>query len=193
MTKKTTKPSGALFSLTNHEIYLLSVRDDAPDNAQDNAMIITWVVPATLVPDMPRVLVVLSTENLSTEIIGKTGQFCLQMLAEGQHELLGKFGLRSGREEDKLAGHKIERSPGGLALFAGTCGWAECRVLDEMNGGDRMIYLAEVVAQHVDGSRRPLRKVEAFSKLPLKVSMALGEKRLLDGARDRELIRRDFS
>lgn len=189
MTQKTAKPSGALFSLTNHEIYLLSVRD----GERDNAMIITWVVPATLVPDLPRVLVVLSRENFSTEIIGKTGTFCLQMLAEGQHELLGKFGLHSGRDEEKLAGYEIQRSPGGLALLAGTCGWAECRVLDQMDGGDRMIYLAEVVAQHVDGNHRPLRKVEAFSRLPIKVSLALGEKRLLDGVRDRKLIRRDFS
>ena len=173
------------FSLTNHEIYLVGARD----GARDNAMIATWVIPATLATGRMRLVVALSVSNLTTEMIASTGRFALQMLADDQLELLPRLGLPSGRDVDKLAGLSLARTPAGLPVAEGGCGWAECEVVGRLDSGDRVITLADVVAQRDGPGRAPLRKVAAFERLPAEVVAQLRDKQRAAGLRDAELLR----
>ncbi|MCC6747809.1 MAG: flavin reductase [Deltaproteobacteria bacterium] len=176
----------SIFSLTNHEVWAVS----AHHRGLDNAMIATWIVPATLVYDELRLVAVLSVENYTVELLRESGRFAVQMLAEGQHELLPRLGLHSGRAKDKLAGLPLARSPGGLALLEGTCGWAECVVVNAMDSGDRLVFLADVVAQGIHPGRKPLHKRDAFERLSPGQALSLVEKALLDAQRDRKLLKR---
>lgn len=174
--------SDSLFSLTNHELFVVT----AHDGDRRGGQIASWVLPATLVPDRPRAVVLLSPTNHTHDLIRASGRFALNLLAEGQEALVPRFGLRSGRELDKLAGVALDPpSPAGLPLLAGSCGWAECALLDALDGGDRIIHLVEVTAQRVHAGRRPLRKREAFARLPPAEVAALQEKARRDGERDR--------
>jgi flavin reductase (DIM6/NTAB) family NADH-FMN oxidoreductase RutF len=178
--------SESLFSLTNHELHVVTARDGERRGGQ----LASWVLPATLVPDRPRAVVLLSPANHTHDLIRASGRFALSLLAEGQEALVPHFGLRSGRELDKLAGVALDPpSPAGLPLLAGSCGWAECGILDALDAGDRIIYLAEVTAQQVHPGRQPLRKQEALARLPPAEAAALREKARRDGERDRAFQR----
>lgn len=177
----------SIFSLSNHELYVVTARDGARTGGQ----IASWVLPATLAPDRPRAVVLLSPANHTHELVRASGRFALNLLAEGQELLVPHFGLRSGRELDKLAGvPQLPASPAGLPLLEGSCGWAECAILDALDGGDRIVYLAELTSGALFPAREPLRKQQAFARLPAEQVAALREKARRDGERDRERIRR---
>jgi flavin reductase len=175
----------SMFSLTDHEIYVVTARHAERTNGQ----IATWILPGTLVPDRPRLVAVLSPMNFTHGLITASGIFAVSMLAHDQHALVPHFGLHSGRHRDKLAGIDTVDTPSGIPVIAGSCGWAECVIRQEIDGGDRFIYLADVTAQHADPSRAPLRRAAAFAAQPDDVRELLTGKQRIDGERDRELMR----
>jgi flavin reductase (DIM6/NTAB) family NADH-FMN oxidoreductase RutF len=177
---------GSIFSLTDHEIYVVTARHEGRDSGQ----IATWIMPATLVPDRPRVVIVLSPRNFTHGLIAASGRFVLNMLAEEQHAFVPLFGLYSTRDRDKFAGLDIERTPSGIAVPGGSCGWAECRIISAMDLGDRIVYAADVVEQQVHPGTTPLRKRAAFALQPEDIRRRLEEKHRIDGARDSSLIKR---
>jgi flavin reductase (DIM6/NTAB) family NADH-FMN oxidoreductase RutF len=115
----------------------------------------------------------------------------VNLLSDEQHALLPLFGLHSSRDTDKFEGMEFDRSPRGIAVLRGTCGWAECQIISSLDLGDRIIYAADITAQEVSPGRRPLRKNEAFALQSTAVRAQLEEKQHIDGARDRGFIR-DF-
>ncbi|MCB2205273.1 flavin reductase family protein [bacterium] len=175
---------GSMFSLTNHEIWVLTAHAEGRDAGQ----VATWIMPATLVPDKPRITAVLSPQNYTHGIITETGRFMLHLLAEDQHALLPHFGLKSGHDTDKFADLDFRRSASGLPILNGCCGWAECRVATSLDIGDRIIYVADILEQEVRPGMTPLRKQQAFAAQPADIRQRLEEKHRLDGERDRKFL-----
>ncbi len=176
----------SIFSMTDHELYVVTARDGARENGQ----IATWIMPATLVPDAPRVVAVLSPMNMTHELIARSGRFVLNMLSVDQSEFVPLFGLVSGREIDKLHDMLLDRTSSGLPVLPGTCGWAECVIAASIDAGDRMVYVADIVEQQAYPGMRPLRKREAFARQSEDIRALLERKHTLDGERDRALIKR---
>lgn len=177
---------GSIFSLTDHEMYVVTARHAGRDSGQ----IATWIMPATLVPDRPRILAVISPRNFTHDLIAASGRFMLNMLADTQHDLVPLFGLHSTRDIDKFDGMEIRRSGSGIPILPDSCGWAECRIVSAMDLGDRIVYAADVEAQEIHPGRRPLRKREAFARQTEDILRLLEEKHRIDGARDRAFITR---
>ena len=175
----------SFLSLANHEVYLIT----ACDGERENGQIATWILPATLASDTTRILAVLSPNNHTHDLIAKSRRFVVHLLAEEQFGLLPLFGLTSGRSVNKFDGMTLLRTGSGLPVIPNTCGWAECVIVSAMDGGDRIIYLSDVIEQFNETFRRPLRKKEAFERLPDEVRMKLEEKALKDGLRDAEILR----
>jgi flavin reductase (DIM6/NTAB) family NADH-FMN oxidoreductase RutF len=178
---------GSIFSLTNHEMFVVTARHQLRENGQ----IATWIVPATLVPDTPRIVAVLSPRNFTHTLIENSGRFVVNMLADEQSDLVPLFGLVSGNEIDKFDGLDIRRTSSGLPVLPDTCGWAECVIITMIDSGDRRIYLADIVEQHLHPGKTPLRKTEAFSHQPPDIRHLLKEKHRLDGIRD-TLLQKKF-
>lgn len=177
---------GSIFSLTDHEIYVVTARHEGRDSGQ----VATWILPATLVPDRPRVAIVLSPRNFTHGLIAASGRFVLNLLAEEQHALVPLFGLHSTRDIDKFADIQVERTSSGIAVLPGSCGWAECDIVSSMDLGDRIVYAADVVEQRVRPGAVPLRKRAAFALQPEDVRLRLEEKHRVDGARDCAFMKR---
>ena len=171
----------SIFSLSNHEICILTARDGERFSGQ----IATWILPATLVPDHQRVLAVLSPANHTEALIRASGRFVVNLLASDQYDLVPLFGLVSSRDIDKFDGMSLQYSRNGLPLIPDTCGWAECITVATLDGGDRMVYLADVVEQYVNPAKTPLRKIEAYAKQSPDILALLEEKNRKDGERDR--------
>ncbi len=151
------KPS-SIFSLSNHDIFVITAAHDGKESGQ----IATWIMPATLVPDHPRIVAVISPQNYTHGLIDASGYFIVSLLSDEQYNLVPVFGLYSGRTTDKFHGLGMDRPVRGIPILKHTCGWALCRIVDRLDSGDRVIYLADIIEQNIHPNRIPLKKAEAF-------------------------------
>ncbi len=182
---QTDTPLESIFSLTNHEIFVLT----STHQGQRSGQVATWVMLATLIPERMRVMAAISSQNFTQSLIHGSGRFVVNLLSAHQQTWVPHFGLRSGREFDKLTGIEVGYTDSGIPLLPDTCGWAECEVGDYLDLGDRIVYLADVVQHHFNTGVPPLRKLEAIASLGPEVLAALSAKRQEDAERDRGLIR----
>ena len=120
-----------------------------------NAQICVSVFGASIVPDQPRVLVVLSNTNYTAELVRSAGTLTVSVLSERKAHLLGPLGLRSGRDSPKLDGLEFELTDGGDPYFDGGAGWLSGEVLDAFSFGDSTAFLA-AVRESVNGNEASL-------------------------------------
>jgi flavin reductase (DIM6/NTAB) family NADH-FMN oxidoreductase RutF len=106
-----------------------------------NAQICVSVFGASIVPERPRLLVVLSKTNYTTELVSSSGTLTVTVLSEGQVGLLEPLGLRSGRDGPKLDGVGHELTGPGDPVFPGGAGWVEGEVLEQFDLGDSTGFL----------------------------------------------------
>lgn len=110
-----------------------------------NAQIAVAIGAASIVPDMPRVVVQIYKRNYSHELIYQSGSFALNYLRIDQLQYIKDFGLVSGREVDKLAGVPYELKSSGSPVLEDCWGYLDCRVVNAMDGGDMTCFLGEVL------------------------------------------------
>lgn len=130
----------------------------AADGTRRGGLVATFVAQASIVPEMPRVLVGLSRGHHTWGLVEASDAFALHLLDEAHVGWVWHFGLRTGRGDvDKL--RDVDHRPGatGAPILAGAPGWLECRVESRMDTGDRTIYLAAVVAGGLAQETPPLR------------------------------------
>jgi flavin reductase (DIM6/NTAB) family NADH-FMN oxidoreductase RutF len=176
--------STSIFNLTNPEIYVIT----AAHEGQVSGQVATWVTLAALVPERLRVVTILSPRNFTFGLVRESKRFVLHLLAQGQQDWLPLFGLYSMREVDKFAGIAIAKTADGIPIVPDTCGWAECQIVQEVDLGDRVIFIADVVHHQVFAERKPLCRIEAMAGLPPEVVRELATKRLEDIECDRGLM-----
>ncbi|GGF35225.1 flavin reductase family protein [Subtercola lobariae] len=87
--------------------------------------------------------------------IRETGRFCVNILAEDQHELSNIFARRG---TDKWAGLDWQVSEMGNPVLEGTLLWVDCELQDEYEAGDHYIVVGRVVE---------LGALDAYGRQPL--------------------------
>jgi flavin reductase (DIM6/NTAB) family NADH-FMN oxidoreductase RutF len=179
--------SSSIFNLANPEIYVITAAHEGRSSGQ----VTTWVTLGALVPERLRLVTVVSPRNFTFGLIQGSQRFVVNLLGEGQQDWLPLFGLRSSRDMNKFDGILTQTTPTGIPILPGTCGWAECQIVQDVDLGDRYVLIADVLHHELDESRKPLRRIEAMAALPLEVGQALARKRLLDIECDRALMQAD--
>ncbi len=122
----------------------------AADGDRANGLIASTAVSASLLPEAPRVLVELAKASLTHDLVLASGCFALHLLPASPLEtslaLFRTLGMRTGREEDKLA--EIPTRPGvtGSPILTDALSYLEARVAATLDGGELTIVLADVVA-----------------------------------------------
>jgi tRNA(Arg) A34 adenosine deaminase TadA/flavin reductase (DIM6/NTAB) family NADH-FMN oxidoreductase RutF len=174
----------SLFELADPAVYLVS----ACAGAERGGMIASWVAQATLASARPRALVVVSAAHRTRRLIEASGRFALQLLDEGQAEVVARFALPPAAGSDKWEGFAAARTRSGLPLVAGSCGFAECEVADRLATGDRVVYLGDVVEERVHAGSAPLRERAALARQPPAAAEALRRSYELDTRRDDALL-----
>ena len=97
---------------------------------------------ASLSLSPPLVLVCISKSSSSHEPIEESGKFGVSILASDQEAVSGRFASRGG---DKFAGLDVRRGTLGIPLVGNALATLECRVRDQVVGGDHSIFIGEVV------------------------------------------------
>jgi flavin reductase (DIM6/NTAB) family NADH-FMN oxidoreductase RutF len=134
---------------------------------------VSFVTQCSMHP--PRLLALTSHENLTHELIERSGILALHPVGRGQEDWMELFGEQSGREVDKLA--QVAWTPGvtGAPLLDGALGYVEGRVLGSMDCGDHTARLVEPVAAALrDPNAVPLTVFELFARGLLHPSARLG-------------------
>ena len=177
----------SIFSLTDHEVFLLTCADN---EGRKSGMIATWVLPASLLPDTPRLMFLSSPLNYTHELMLAKGSFVVHLLASDQFGMVPQFGLHSGRAQDKFDNIDMVCSNGGHPIVQGTCGWAECKVAANYDMGERVMVVGEVTSQKCFDNKKALTKRMAFSSLAPEVRNQLAEKHKSLGESSRKLYRK---
>ena len=138
----------------------------AADGGRRGGMIATTATQASIVAEMPRQLLTVDKRHNTHALIEASGAFAMHLIDETQLELVWRFGLRSGRDVDKLAGLHVRTGTTGSPLLPEALAWFDCRVEARMDSGDRTIYLAEVVEVRLERTDPPLTNRRLFGIAP---------------------------
>jgi len=140
-----------VFVQADPTVWLLTAHADG----RRGGLIATFVAPASIVPDRPRVLVGLAKQHRTWQLVDASRAFVLHLLAADQLDLVWRFGLQSGRDGDKLAGLALEAVDGGPRL-RDVPAWLDCRVEASLDIGDRTLHVAAVRAGRRERPAEPL-------------------------------------
>lgn len=122
---------------------------------QRDAFTAAWIMQVSFEP----LLLALSVnpDNASYELMHASGGFTVSVLKQDQLELARRFGTRSGRKEDKLAGVRLGRGRTGAPFLEEALAYFDCAIDRRMQAGDHELVLGRVIEGKIlDGGAAPL-------------------------------------
>lgn len=145
MGKEVWKPGNMLYPLP---VVMVSVADKA-----GNYNIITIAWAGTICSNPPMVSISVRPERYSYDIIKETGEFVINLTTKDLTYATDYCGVKSGRDVDKFKEMNLTALPGDKVkapLIAQSPVNLECKVTEVIPLGSHDMFLAEVVAVHVD-------------------------------------------
>lgn len=105
-----------------------------------------------------QVAIGLNQRNLTHDLVMESGIFSISVLADDAHDLVRKFGYRSGRAADKYEGVAYFTGVTGAPVLADCLAYLECRVQRELclNCGTHTLFLGRVEAGGVRKAGQPM-------------------------------------
>jgi flavin reductase (DIM6/NTAB) family NADH-FMN oxidoreductase RutF len=146
-----------IFERLDRELWVVT----ASAGERRSGLVATYVARVSLVPELPRVTVALAKHHFTHELIEASGALAMHLVGEDQIEWVWRFGIRSGREVDKLHGLATSTGASGSPILSAAPAWLDCRVEARMDTGDRTVYLAEVLDAGVREERGVRREFGA--------------------------------
>ncbi len=133
----------ALFKLS-YGLYVLSARQ----GEKDNGCIINTAMQITDSPK--RISVAVNKQNLTCEMIEKTGEFNVSALSESApFEIFQHFGFQSGRDTEKFVGEPPRTANGIAYVGASVNAVISARVQNIVDCGTHKLFIAEVTEAKV--------------------------------------------
>lgn len=123
----------------------------ADKEGNDNILTIAWT--GTICSDPPMVSISVRPQRHSYHMICETGEFVINLTTEALARATDYCGVKSGRDTDKWKDCALTRIPGekvSVPMIAESPVNLECRVVEQKELGTHVMFLAEVVAVHVD-------------------------------------------
>jgi flavin reductase (DIM6/NTAB) family NADH-FMN oxidoreductase RutF len=180
------KKVASLFERVDREVWIVM----AAHNGERAGLVATFVAPASIVPEMPRVIAGIAKLHATWKLIDASGAFAVHLVDESQAELVWRFGLQSSRDVDKFAGLDIDRAATGSPIVRDASAWLDCRVETRMDIGDRTVFLGEVVDGESKSSARPLMLQKLLALATTEQKRTLREQMEADAALDTQAITR---
>jgi flavin reductase (DIM6/NTAB) family NADH-FMN oxidoreductase RutF len=104
---------------------------------------INWISQSSFTP--PLVMVAIKAETGLHRAIAAAGIFAVHILGKSQKDMATAFFRGAQPSDGKLNGYEIETGQTGAPVLLAPPAWFECRVVNEVRGGDHTIFVAEVV------------------------------------------------
>ncbi len=110
-----------------------------------NAQIAVTVVTASIVHSIPRLLVGIWKGNYTHEFIINSRALAVHLLRRDQLEVVKNFGFYTGRDREKLKSVSYDKGVTGSPILRDAHSYADCRVINAMDGGDMTAFLVTVL------------------------------------------------
>ena len=115
-----------------------------------NGCIINTVMQVTSTPN--KISITVNKNNETTKMINKSGEFVVSILDKTtKFDIIERFGFTSGKNTDKFKDFKsYELTSNNLPyLTIGTCGYIVAKVVDTVDVGTHLTFIAEVIEDKV--------------------------------------------
>lgn len=111
---------------------------------ETNGQVAVTLVTSSIVPAVPRLVVGIWKGNHTHGFITESRKLVVHLLGKEQTGLVRNFGFYSGRDRDKFSGVDRFRGKNGCPVLGDVHSYAECSVINAMDGGDMTAFLASV-------------------------------------------------
>ena len=128
-----------LFHRLSYGVYVVGV---AAGDRRDG-FTAAWVMQASFDPLL--LALSINSSNASYELLHAGGGFTVNVLKQGQLDLARRFGTRSGRNEDKLAGIRWRPGRSGAPILEQALAYFDCELAGRHRAGDHELVLGLVV------------------------------------------------
>ena len=145
----------ALFHRLSYGVYVVGV----VDGTRRNAFTAAWVMQTSFDPLL--LALSINQEHASYPVLKAGGGFTVNLLKRGQQDLARRFGTRSGRDEDKLAGIRWRPGRTGAPILEDALAYFDCELRGGVAAGDHELVLGRVIDGKVlDWNAAPLTYAE---------------------------------
>ena len=145
----------ALFRRISLGVYVVGVAD----GSRRDAFTAAWVTQVSF--DPPLLALSVNPQNASYAVLRASRTFTINVLKRGQLHLARRFGTRSGREEDKLAGVRWHPGRDGAPILDEAVAYLECEVTSIVPSGDHELVIARVLGGRIlDADAVPMMYAE---------------------------------
>jgi flavin reductase (DIM6/NTAB) family NADH-FMN oxidoreductase RutF/rubredoxin len=136
----------------SYGVYIVSSHKDKSFNAQ----IVNTAFQVTSLP--VTIAISISKQNLTHEFIESSSSFAISILAEETPlSFIGKFGFKSGRQEDKFKDVKFKVFDSGCPIVLdNTVAYLEAKVINKFDCGTHTLFLGEVTGSGILKRGKPL-------------------------------------
>ncbi len=129
------------------------------DGKERGAFTANWLSQASF--DPPLVMVSVEADSHSLPIIRSSRRFLINVLESGQRDLAGHFGKKHRHAGDKLEGIPHHLSATGLPILDDALSYVACYMTGEIDAGDSVVVIGEVIEVGVQREGTPLTMAEA--------------------------------
>ena len=126
----------------------------ATHEGQRYGMTINSFISISLEP--PLISVTLKQLTHTHELVEKSGEFAITILAADQGNLSDIFAGKMPEITDRFEGLEIEKLQIDAPLLKGGTAFFNCRVVNTMTVGENTLFIAEVIAARGEGEGDPL-------------------------------------
>jgi flavin reductase (DIM6/NTAB) family NADH-FMN oxidoreductase RutF len=177
---------GKVFAQLDPPVWVVTAAADD----RRGGFVATTVTAASIVGEMPRLLVTVNKRHHTHELIEAGGAMAMHLIDETQLDLVWRFGLQSGRDVDKFAGRTFRTGATGCPLLREAVAWVDCRVEARMDSGDRTIFLVAAVGGRLERTAPILTSARLFALAPPDKQAIMDEQYERDARLDALAIRR---
>ncbi len=134
----------ALFQIS-YGLYIVS----SGNKTNGNGYISNTVFQVTAEP--PWFAASCNKDNYTANFIQESGAFAVSVLhTDTDTDIIGRFGYKSGRDFDKLAGLNVRYGETGVPIILNDCiAFLECRLVQTMDVGTHLVFIGELVQAEV--------------------------------------------
>ncbi len=136
--------------MITYGLFVATSRDDSGPAAGT----INWISQSSFTP--PLIMVAIKADSALHRAITASRKFIVHVVGKDQKGLATAFFRGAELSGDRLNGYSIEGSPNGIPLLVDPPAWFECRVVNEVRGGDHTVFVAEVTEAGVRNDAEPL-------------------------------------
>jgi flavin reductase (DIM6/NTAB) family NADH-FMN oxidoreductase RutF/rubredoxin len=150
----------ALFKIS-YGLYIVS----SGDKNHGNGFISNTVFQVTAEP--ARFAASCNKNNFTAEFISRTGAFSVSVLhQDASPDLFGRFGFRSGKDFDKLAGINVTYGETGVPIVLNdSIAYLELKVVQTVDVGTHLMFIGELLhAEILDDANVPLTYLDYRQK-----------------------------